>query len=51
MIPLRCDSSGRFSNGGDQSRRQCGDFLSFCHGCNKDISPGSDVFMYRFTSI
>jgi len=47
MIPLRCDSSDRFSNGGDQSRRQSGDFLSFCHGCNKDISPGSDVFMYR----
>jgi zinc-finger of the FCS-type, C2-C2 len=47
MIPLRCDSSDRYSNGGEQSRRKSGDFLSFCHGCNKDISSDSDVFMYR----
>jgi zinc-finger of the FCS-type, C2-C2 len=47
MISLRCDSSDRYSNGGDQSGRQSGDFLSFCHGCNKDISSDSDVFMYR----
>lgn len=48
MIPLRCDSIDRFCSGGDQSRGKSSDFLSFCHGCNKDISPGSDVFMYRF---
>ncbi|KAJ4750360.1 hypothetical protein LUZ62_084765 [Rhynchospora pubera] len=47
MIPLRCDSSDRFSSGGDQSMRKSGDFLSFCHGCNKDLNPGSDIFMYR----
>ncbi|KAJ3673589.1 hypothetical protein LUZ60_005581 [Juncus effusus] len=45
-VPLRCDSDW-ISSGGDLSRRESDDFLSFCHACNKDLGHGSDIFIYR----
>ncbi|KAE8663467.1 hypothetical protein F3Y22_tig00112959pilonHSYRG00005 [Hibiscus syriacus] len=33
--------------GVDGTSFQSDNFLSFCHACNKNLSPGKDIYMYR----